>query len=61
MNLLQLKQIVDKALEEQPELAEEPVFYITVKTAFPIHGLIQQVRLGFVADELIPKAKIWLP
>jgi len=60
MTLIQLKQIVDKALEEQPELAEETIVYMTEKSVFPIHGLIQQARLGFVADELIPKVKVWL-
>ena len=69
MNLLQLKQIVDKALEEQPELGESEVCYAGAY----LHDL-SALRLGLVTGKVMlisadtldvlsieAKEKLWLP
>lgn len=64
MTLLQLKQIVDKALEEQPELAEKEVCY-----ANSIIHSFDCLRLAFGQLKLTKESstvtckegKLWLP
>jgi len=63
MNLGQLKQIVDKALEERPTLKNEGVFFFSEKKVTPIGGLVlnQYNELRLCGEDCINKETIWLP
>jgi hypothetical protein len=69
MNLLQLKQVIDKALEEQPEFGEKEVFYASTYLQD-----LSALRLGFVTGKVMlisadmldalsndAEEKVWIP
>jgi hypothetical protein len=57
MNLLQLKQIVDKALEEQPELGKTEVRFVeeTGSSFIGALRLTEEEEGGYMYLALIPK------
>jgi hypothetical protein len=62
MNLLQLNQIVDRALEERPELAEKEVTYTNVIGFSSIAALrLKEGTLQLVSQGVVEEEKVWLP